>query len=133
MKKLSIFLSILLFSGFVLTGCAIMRNIQGRPITSSNVGKIINGTTTESQIVSIFGPPHSTEKNPLMPGIVTYKYRFKYKKFLHLGDEVFTASKRTYKEKLDVVMKNGIVISHSFTTTGNISLRKILKNKKTVN
>jgi predicted small secreted protein len=120
-------LSAVMLSGFALTGCATTRNMQGKPIVSANVGKIINGTTTEPQIVSMFGPPYSIEKNPLSPGAVTYKYRFKYRKYVHLGNEILTASTKKYKEKLDVVIKNGIVISHSFTTTGNTSLKKILK------
>ena len=120
-------LSAVMLSGFALTGCATTRNMQGKPIMSANVGKIINGTTTEPQIVSMFGPPYSIEKNPLSPDTVTYEYRFKYRKYVHLGNEILTTSTRKYKQKLDVVIKNGIVISHSFTTTGNTSLKKILK------
>ena len=127
MKKIIIFFSIIFISGVLLTGCATTRNMQGKPIMSANVGKIINGATTEAQIVSMFGPPYSIEKNPLSPDTVTYKYRFKYRKYVHLGNEILTTSTRKYKEKLKVVIKNGIVISHSFTTTGNTSLKKILK------
>jgi acyl dehydratase len=114
----------------MLAGCATTRNIEGKPIPDSNVDKIINGTTTKSQIISMFGPPYSIKTNPLKPGVVTYKYRFRYKKYVHLGNEIFTASTRKLKEKLYIIMKNGIVISHSFTTTGNISLRRILKKEK---
>jgi|GEM_PF-2073757 len=132
-KKVKLFfllLTVIAFSGFALSGCATTRNMQGRPIMSANVDKIINGTTTEQQIVSIFGPPYSIEKNPLTPDTVIYKYRFKYQKYVHLGDEILTTSTRKYKEKLDVVIKNGIVISHSFTVTGNTSLKKILKKRR---
>ena len=126
-KLLFLLLTVIAFSGIALSGCATTRNMQGRPIMSANVAQIINGTTTEPQIVSMFGQPYSIEKNPLLPDTVTYKYRFKYRKYVHLGNEILTASTKKYKEKLDVVIKNGIVISHSFTTTGNTSLKKILK------
>ena len=129
-KLLFLLLTVIAFSGIALSGCATTRNMQGRPIMSANVAQIINGTTTEPQIVSMFGPPYSIEKNPLTPDTVTYKYRFKYKKYVHLGNEILTTSTRKYKEKLDVVIKNGIVISHSFTTTGNTSLKKILKKQQ---
>ncbi|MDA8158293.1 MAG: hypothetical protein M0034_03810 [Deltaproteobacteria bacterium] len=129
-KLLFLLLTVIAFSGFALSGCATTRNMQGKPIMSANVAQIINGTTTEPQIVSMFGPPYSIEKNPLTPDTVTYKYRFKYKKYVHLGNEILTTSTRKYKEKLDVVIKNGIVISHSFTTTGNTSLKKILKKQQ---
>ncbi len=78
----------------------------------------------------MFGPPYSIKKNPLKPGVVTYKYRFRYKKYVHLGNEILTTSTRKFKETLYVVIKNGIVIGHSFTTTGNISLRRILKKER---
>ena len=128
-KLLFLLLTVIAFSGIALSGCATTRNMQGRPIMSANVAQIINGTTTEPQIVSMFGPPYSIEKNPLTPDTVTYKYRFKYKKYVHLGNEILTTSTRKYKEKLDVVIKNGIVVSHSFTVTGNTSLKKILKKR----
>ena len=128
-KLLFLLLTVIAFSGFALSGCATTRNMQGKPIMSANVAQIINGTTTEPQIVSMFGPPYSIEKNPLTPDTVTYKYRFKYKKYVHLGNEILTTSTRKYKEKLDVVIKNGIVVSHSFTVTGNTSLKKILKKQ----
>ena len=129
-KLLFLLITVIAFSGIALSGCATTRNMQGKPIMSANVAQIINGTTTEPQIVSMFGPPYSIEKNPLTPDTVTYKYRFKYKKYVHLGNEILTTSTRKYKEKLDVVIKNGIVISHSFTTTGNTSLKKILKKQQ---
>jgi hypothetical protein len=129
-KLLFLLLTVIAFSGIALSGCATTRNMQGRPIMSANVAQIINGTTTEPQIVSMFGPPYSIEKNPLTPDTVTYKYRFKYKKYVHLGNEILTTSTRKYKEKLDVVIKNGIVVSHSFTVTGNTSLKKILKKQQ---
>ncbi|MCL6120225.1 MAG: hypothetical protein M1584_04220 [Deltaproteobacteria bacterium] len=129
-KVIILFLSVIFISGVMLAGCATTRNIEGKPIPDSNVDKIINGTTTKSQIISMFGPPYSIKTNPLKPGVVTYKYRFRYKKYVHLGNEIFTASTRKLKEKLYIIMKNGIVISHSFTTTGNISLRRILKKEK---
>ena len=129
-KSFFLLLTVIAFSGIALSGCATTRNMQGKPIMSANVAQIINGTTTEPQIVSMFGPPYSIEKNPLTPDTVTYKYRFKYKKYVHLGNEILTTSTRKYKEKLDVVIKNGIVISHSFTTTGNTSLKKILKKQQ---
>lgn len=125
-----IIMMLFLLSGLALTGCATTRNIQGRPIVSANVGRIIDGTTSESRIVSMFGPPREIEKNPLSPNTVTYKYRFYYKKYVHLGDEILTASTRKYKEKLKVVIKNGIVISHAFTVSGNTTLKKALKNLK---
>ena len=129
-KLLFLLLTVIAFSGIALSGCATTRNMQGKPIMSANVAQIINGTTTEPQIVSMFGPPYSIEKNPLTPDTVTYKYRFKYKKYVHLGNEILTTSTRKYKEKLDVVIKNGIVIGHSFTVTGNTSLKKILKKQQ---
>ena len=128
-KSFFLLLTVIAFSGIALSGCATTRNMQGKPIMSANVARIINGTTTEPQIVSMFGPPYSIEKNPLTPDTVTYKYRFKYKKYVHLGNEILTTSTRKYKEKLDVVIKNGIVVSHSFTVTGNTSLKKILKKR----
>ena len=129
-KLLFLLLTVIAFSGIALSGCATTRNMQGRPIISANVAQIINGTTTEPQIVSMFGPPYSIEKNPLTPDTVTYKYKFKYEKYVHLGNEILTTSTRKYKEKLDVVIKNGIVVSHSFTVTGNTSLKKILKKQQ---
>lgn len=66
-KRAFLLLSVLLLSVFTLTGCATTRNIQGKPIISTNVNKIINGTTTESRIVSIFGPPYAIEKKPVDP------------------------------------------------------------------
>ena len=129
-KLLFLLITVIAFSGIALSGCATTRNMQGRPIMSANVAQIINGITTEPQIVSMFGPPYSIEKNPLTPDTVTYKYRFKYKKYVHLGNEILTTSTRKYKEKLDVVIKNGIVVSHSFTVTGNTSLKKILKKQQ---
>ncbi len=127
LKVIILFLSVIFISGLMLTGCATTRDITGKPISTSNVDKIINGTTTKSQIISMFGPPYSIKKNPFKPGVVTYKYRFRYKKYVHLGNEILTTSTRKFKEKLYIVIKNGIVISHSFTTTGNTSLKKILK------
>jgi hypothetical protein len=129
-KVIILFLSVIFISGVMLAGCATTRNTVGKPILTSKVDNIINGATTKSQIISMFGPPYSINKNPLKPGVVTYKYRFRYKKYVHLGDEILTASTRKFKEKLYVVIKNGIVISHSFTTTGNTSLRRILKKEK---
>lgn len=129
-KRTFLLLSVLLLSVFTLTGCATTRNIQGKPIMSSNVNKIINGTTTESQIVSMFGPPYSIEKNPLAPGEATYKYRFYYHKYVHLGNEILRSSTRKYREKLSITIKNGIVIAHSFTMRGNTSLKSILKKHK---
>ncbi|MCL4542683.1 MAG: hypothetical protein M1458_02905 [Deltaproteobacteria bacterium] len=129
-KKAFLLLPVLLLSVFTLTGCVTTRNIQGKPIMSTKVDKIINGVTTLSQIVSMFGPPHSTSKNPLTPGEVTYKYRFYYHKYVHMGGEILTSSTRKYGQKLDVVIKNGTVIAHSFTTRGNTSLKKILKKHK---
>lgn len=128
-RNIFLFLSIILLSSFVLTGCATTRNIQGKPIMSANVNRIINGTTTEAQIISMFGPPYEVEKNPLNPNTVTYKYRFYYKKYVHLGNEILTTSTRKYKQKLDVVIKKGIVIAHSFTSEGNTSLKNILKQE----
>ncbi|MHB8231729.1 MAG: hypothetical protein ACYDDB_02355 [bacterium] len=132
-KKLLLFLPLIMLSGVALTGCATTRNMQGKPIMSANVAQIVNGTTTESQLVSILGPPYEVEKNPLTPNTVTYKYRFYYKKYVHIGNEILTSSTRKYKQKLDVVIKNGIVISHSFTVKGNTSLKKILKKQNSEN
>lgn len=129
LKTIAMLLSAISISGIMLAGCATMRNTTGRPILSSNVDKIINGTTTKSEILAVFGPPYSIEKNPFKPHVSTYKYRFRYTKYVHLGNEILTASTKKFKEKLYIVIKNGIVISHSFNTTGNISLRRVLKKK----
>jgi hypothetical protein len=128
-KAVFLFISLMLLAGLTLSGCATDRNMQGKPIMQSSVDKIINGVTTESQVISMFGPPYSLKKNLLSPGTVTYKYRFSYKKYVHLGNEILTTSTRKYKEKLNIVIRNGIVTAHSFSSTGNTSLKKILKKQ----
>lgn len=128
-KKILFLFAIMAVSALALSGCATTRNIQGRPIISSSVNKIINGVTTKRQILSMYGPPLSISKNILKPGIETYKYRFRYRKYVHMGDEILTSATRKLTEKLNITFKHGIVIAHSFTTQGNISLRRILKKK----
>ncbi len=128
-KKILILSSIMMISALVLSGCATTRNVEGKPIMSSSVNKIINGVTTKKQILQMYGPPLSIKRNILKSGIETYKYRFRYKKYMHLGDEILTSATRKLTEKLDITFRHNIVIAHSFTAQGNISLKKILKNE----
>jgi outer membrane protein assembly factor BamE (lipoprotein component of BamABCDE complex) len=130
MSKIFVLISILIISVLALSGCATTRNIEGRPIMSATVNKITNGVTTKGQVLQMFGPPLSIKKNMLHPGEVTYRYKFRYKKYVHLGNEILTSATRKLTEKLDVVIKNSIVIAHSFTMQGNTSLKKILKKHK---
>ncbi|MHB8292247.1 MAG: hypothetical protein ACYDEG_07265, partial [bacterium] len=125
--------SIMMISALALSGCATTRNIEGKPIMSSSVNKIINGVTTKKQILQMYGPPISIKRNILKPAVETYKYRFRYKKYMHLGDEILTSATRKLTEKLNITFRHNIVIAHSFTTQGNISLKKILKNKNKSN
>lgn len=129
-KGIFLLLPALFLSVFMLAGCATTRNMQGKPIASANVNNIINGQTTESQIINMFGPPYAIEKSVVRPGVTTYKYRFYYHKYVHLGNEILTSSTRKYEEKLDVVIENGIVTGSSFSTHGNTSLKDILKEQK---
>ena len=128
-RKLFLLLTLMLLSGALLSGCMTTRNMEGKPIMPADVGKIIDGVTTQSQLVSMFGPPYDIVKDPLTPGAVTYKYRFYYNKYVHVGSEMLTPSSEKYKEKLIVKIKDGIVVSSSFTSTGNVSLKEILKNR----
>ncbi|MHB1679843.1 MAG: hypothetical protein ACYCTB_04935 [bacterium] len=132
-KKILILFSIMMISALALSGCATTRNIEGKPIMSSSVNKIINGVTTKKQILQMYGPPISIKRNILKPAVETYKYRFRYKKYMHLGDEILTSATRKLTEKLNITFRHNIVIAHSFTTQGNISLKKILKNKNKSN
>lgn len=130
MSKIFVLVSILVISVLALSGCATTRNIEGKPIMSASVDRITNGVTTKSQILQMFGPPLSIKKNILKSDEVTYAYRFRYKKYVHLGNEILTSATRKLTEKLDVTIKNNIVIAHSFTMQGNTSLKKILKKHK---
>ncbi len=132
-KKILILFSIMMISALALSGCATTRNVEGKPIMSSSVNKIINGVTTKKQILQMYGPPTSIKRNILKPAVETYKYRFRYKKYMHLGDEILTSATRKLTEKLNITFRHNIVIAHSFTTQGNISLKKILKNKNKSN
>jgi outer membrane protein assembly factor BamE (lipoprotein component of BamABCDE complex) len=132
-KKILILFSIMTISALALSGCATTRNVEGKPIMSSSVNKIINGVTTKKQILQMYGPPLSIKRNILKFGVETYKYRFRYKKYMHLGNEILTSATRKLTEKLNITFRHNIVIAHSFTTQGNISLKKILKNKNKSN
>lgn len=129
-KKIIAVISAIFLSAIVLTGCATTRNIQGKPISSSAVNSITNGSTTKSQLVNIFGPPYSIKKNPFHPNTEIYKYKFSYYKYVHMGNQILTTSTKKFKEKLLVTIRKGIVVAHSFTTTGNTSLKHILKKQK---
>lgn len=129
-KKIFIAISVLLLSVSALSGCMTTRNMQGKPIMPADVGKIIDGVTTQQQLIGIFGPPSEIVKNPFTPGIVTYKYKFYYRKYVHLGNEMLTPSSKRLKEKLSVKLKNGVVISSSFTSTGNVNLKDIIKQRE---
>ena len=130
MAKLLILLSVLFFSVLTLSGCATTRSMEGKPIMSSAVGKIVNGKTTKPQILRMFGPPEVVQRNPLKPEEVTYKYRFNYRKYVHLGNEILKPSTRKLKERLYIVFKNNVVISHKFSYKGNTSVKKILKQQE---
>ncbi|MFW0883986.1 hypothetical protein ACMCNP_02825 [Candidatus Acidulodesulfobacterium sp. H_13] len=126
--KLFLFFLVAGISAIALTGCATTRSMQGKPIVPNKVNKIINGTTTKSQLISMLGSPYSIEKKPRTSNTVVYKYRFYYNGYTHIGNEILTASMKKYEQKLDVVIKNGIVIAYSFTAKGNISLKNVLNN-----
>ncbi len=129
-KPFILLLSVLFFFVLTLSGCATTRSMEGRPITSSAVDRIMNGKTTKPQILRMFGPPAAVRRNPLKPEEVTYKYKFNYKKYVHLGNEILKPSTRKLKERLYIVFKNNVVISHKFSYKGNISVKKILKEQK---
>ncbi len=126
--KLILFFLVAGISALALTGCATTRNMQGKPIAPNRVNKIVNGTTTKSQLISMLGSPYAIEKKPLTSGTVVYKYRFHYNGYTHIGNEIFNASMKKYEQKLDVIIKNGVVIAYSFTSKGNISLKNVLNN-----
>ena len=132
-KKILVIFSIMMISALALSGCATTRNVEGKPIMSSSVNKIINGVTTKKQILQMYGPPLSIKRNILKPAVEIYKYRLRYKKYTHLGDEILTSATRKLTEKLNITFRHNIVIAHSFTTQGNISLKEILKNKNKSN
>lgn len=129
-KKLLIVLFLSILTSISVSGCATTVNIQGKPIISSKVDTIVNGTTTGQQIISMFGPPYKIEKNPFATDEKTYVYMFHYKKYVTVGSDVLTPSTRKYSEKLDILIKNGVVVSHAFTTRGNITLKQAVKDLK---
>ncbi len=127
LKKFAVLFLAAVLPVLALSGCATTSTVEGKPIISSSVGKIKDGVTTEKQVISMLGNPYSIEEDPLN-GTRTLKYRFYYRRLLHLGSEIVTSSTRKYNEKLDVITKNGIVISHSFSSEGNISLDEAIRN-----
>lgn len=51
---------ILILLSFILLSCAASEVVTGNPIDESYVAKIVDGKTTETQIISWFGPPTTT-------------------------------------------------------------------------
>jgi outer membrane protein assembly factor BamE (lipoprotein component of BamABCDE complex) len=70
------FVAILFLFAFVslaLESCATTENVTGNPIDETAVRKIIDGSTTQEQIISWFGAPTTTSE---LGGNVLYVFKY---------------------------------------------------------
>lgn len=106
MKKFKTLLVILL-STFILTACA-QKNLveQGTPITKEKVSKIVEGSTTESQILALFGEPASRQMLSDNRTQWTYKYTRKTSTVRMLFGET---QYDIFEGTLDVIINKGTV------------------------
>ena len=72
-RRIVAFASIMLALMVVGTGCSTSVHTTGRPITDQKVSKIVKGTTTLEDVITIFGKP--TEQSE-MGSNVLYTYRY---------------------------------------------------------
>lgn len=91
----------ILFASFLLVACA----SSGKPISQSNIDQIVQGETTRSELVSMFGSPMSETVNSDGSVILTWAYA--YVGFAGVGTET---------QGLSVVIgPDGRVVSHTKT------------------
>lgn len=106
MKNISKFI-IALFSIIILSSCSQKNFVeQGTPLSKEKVSHIVEGATTESQIISLFGEPTSRKIINANETQWTYKYTKKSStSHMLIGETQYNILEGT----LDVLISNGVV------------------------
>ncbi|MCX8649376.1 outer membrane protein assembly factor BamE [Gilliamella sp. B2776] len=103
---------IALFSIILLSGCTQNNFIeQGTPLSKDKVSSIVEGSTTEAQIISLFGEPASKKVINSDEVQWTYKYiRKSSTSHLIIGETQSNAISGT----LDVIISKGVVTWYNY-------------------
>lgn len=106
MKNINNFL-VALFSIIILSSCSQNNFVeQGTPLSKEKVSSIVEGSTTDSQIILLFGEP--TSKKVINTDEVQWTYKYVRKNstsHLIIGETQSNATRGT----LDVIISNGVV------------------------
>lgn len=106
MKNIKKFL-LILCSILTLSACA-QKNLveQGTPLNNAKVSKIVEGSSTESQILSLFGEPIT--KTAINSNETQWTYQYTKKNstsHMLIGETQYNI----IEGKLDIIMSNGVV------------------------
>jgi hypothetical protein len=90
----------------LLCGCATYKHEMGKPIDQGKANQIIEGKTTETEVISLLGEPQNTIIRPDGSKVIGYSYN----KFEMYGSPGFARSKGGMSgESLMLLIKNGLV------------------------
>ncbi len=94
-------------------GSATTEQITGRPIDDNKVNMIVDGKTTELQIISLFGAPDNTSKLS-KHNLYIYRYCITKGKGVSTGYTTDMKSKSSCDELTVTFDTLGVVIAHSY-------------------
>lgn len=97
-----------------LAACATATFTQGREFSTDNIGQIVKGKTTATQLQQLFGPPFSKTVESDGKEIWIYTYTVGQSE---VHNWVFTASVKTTgtQKTLNATIENGVVTAYSYT------------------
>jgi outer membrane protein assembly factor BamE (lipoprotein component of BamABCDE complex) len=115
---------LLLILTISLAGCTTVETeTKGRRIQSDSVMQIKPGITTRASIINLFGNPTEISH---VDGVETFLYTYKEEKTpLFFGGLLqLESQKRSSSKSLELVIKDGIVLSYRFLREKNIPPEK---------
>lgn len=112
MKNNRKFFPILLFPLIILTACAQKSFVeQGSVLSTEKVSKIVEGSTTQSQVLEIFGEP--TTKTVINDNETQWTYKYTQKsstRYTLIGETQYNI----IEGKLDIIVSKGIVTWYNY-------------------
>ena len=96
-----------------LIGCATRTTTTGREFDASKIGDIKKGVTTTEELVALLGQPFSKSVKS-EDEVIWYYTRVKATSTTSLGWNSPNIKTEGQKKKLDVLIKNGIVVNYTF-------------------
>lgn len=112
MKKLLKY--IILASALAITGCATSHVTVGNDFNQLQVQKIVKGTTTKQQLVTLFGQPYSKA----VIGANSEKWLYQYTNVKSDAQSlIFTAKVQTQgmQKVLDILLENDVVTNFTYS------------------